>query len=216
MRGYQLGDGDYLMVEDDALKQLMPESDKTLSVKGFIECSEIDKLYFDRPYYLAPATSSDEDGFQHLAQTLEKEQAAALAEAVLFRRNRMVLIRPHDKTLVATTLNFDYEVRSSQTAFKNLPEPKFDADLLELAAHIIQTRMGDFHPSDYEDRYNGALRELVEAKIAGKAIKPRKPEAADNIVDLREALRQSAKNAPKGKRRSTAAPRSSSSSSKAS
>lgn len=176
MRGYQLEDGDYVMVENDALKQLMPESDKTLVVQGFIECDDIDKLYFDKPYYLAPAEGKDEEGFSHFAQALEEKQAAALAEAVLFRRNRAVLISPHEKTLIATTLNYDYEVRSAKTPFKNLQEPKFDEGLLELASHIIQTRMGDFHPSDYTDRYNSALRELVKATREGRQHHLARPE----------------------------------------
>lgn len=199
VRGYRLDDGDYVMVEEEALKQLMPESDKTLSVKGFIACGDVDKLYFDKPYYLAPAAAKDEEGFTLFTQALQKKDVAALAEAVLFRRNRSLLLRTHENALIATTLNFDYEVRSAKSAFRGLPEPGFDAELLELAGHIIKTRMGTFDPADYQDRYNGALRKLVEAKMAGRKIEPRRPAKEDNIIDLRDALRRSAKADGKGK-----------------
>lgn len=203
IRGYQTDDGDYILVENDALKQLMPESEKVMAVKSFIACDDIDKLYFDKPYYLAPAADGDEEAFRHFAEALKNKEAAAFAEAVLFRRNRAVLIRPHEHTLVAHTLNYDYEVRSAKNAFKTLPEPDHDPELLELAGHIIETRMGRFDPADYQDRYNAALRELVQAKIEGREIKAPRLEPQDNVIDLREALRRSAGAGGKAKRKTT-------------
>ena len=202
VRGYKLDDGNYVMVEDEALKALMPESDKTLTVTKMLTCDEIDKLYFDKPYYLAPAEDKDEDDFRQLTHALEKNQAAAFAEAVLFRRNRAVLIRPHEGTLIATTLDYDYEVRSAANAFKALSEPDYDEELLELAGHIIDKRMARFVPSDYQDRYNDALRELVEAKLEGREIKAPKRVKEDNVVNLRDALRQSAEQEDKPKKKS--------------
>ncbi len=192
VRGFQLDNGDYVVVEGDEIAKLMPESDKVIRIDNFIACDEIDKLYFDRPYFLAATDGDSEDALSLLAQAMEKQGVAAIAEAVLFRRNRILIIRPHKKSLIATTLNFDYEVRSQATTFKSIPEQEFDDEMLELAGHIIKKRAGTFDPSAYPDRYNDALAELVQAKIEGRAIKKHVEEKRDNVVDLKEALRRSA------------------------
>ncbi len=192
VRGFQLDNGDYVVVEGDEIAKLMPESDKVIRIDNFIACDEIDKLYFDRPYFLAATDGDGEDALSLLAQAMEKQGVAAIAEAVLFRRNRILIIRPHKKSLIATTLNFDYEVRSQATTFKSIPEQEFDDEMLELAGHIIKKRAGTFDPSAYPDRYNDALAELVQAKIEGRAIKKHVEEKRDNVVDLKEALRRSA------------------------
>jgi len=192
VKGFELENGDHLVIEGDELAELMPDGNKVIRVKNFLECDEVDKLYFDKPYYLSPSTDEDREALSLLAQTLREKKVAALAEAILFRRNRMVLIRPDGDAVIATTLNYDYEVRSQTAAFKSIPDMEFDDEMLELAGHIIKKRAGKFDPSSYSDRYNDALVELVEAKIAGKTIKKRAPEKRDNVINLREALRESA------------------------
>ena len=101
--------------------------------------------------------------------------------------------------LVATTLNFDYEVRSAEAAFRDIPQRKIEGEMLELARHIIQTKMGEFDPSNFDDRYEAALEELVKAKIEGRKIKPKAAPKAAKVVDLMEALRASAKMGGAGK-----------------
>ncbi|TCM58249.1 Ku protein [Rhizobium sp. PP-F2F-G48] len=191
IKGYPLDNGDYIAIEGDDLAALMPDSDKVLNVTRFIALDEIDTLYFDRPYHLAPVEDHDAETLALLARTMREEKVAAIAEAILFRRNRTVLIRPQDDTLIATTLNFDYEVRSAKTAFKSIPEIDFDEEMLELAGHIIGTKSGSFDPETYSDRYNDALADLVKAKIEGRSIEKKTPPKPDNVVDLKEALRQS-------------------------
>lgn len=192
VKGYELENGDHIVIEGDELAELLPDANKTIRIKNFLDCTEIDKLYFDKPYYLSPSTDQDREALSLLAQTLKDRQVAALAEAILFRRNRMLLIRLDGDALIATTLNYDYEVRSQAAAFKSIPDIEFDDEMLELAGHIIKKRAGKFDPSHYSDRYNDALTELVQAKIEGKTIKKREPEKRDNVIDLKEALRQSA------------------------
>ncbi|TCP85172.1 Ku protein [Rhizobium sp. PP-CC-2G-626] len=191
IKGYPLDNGDYIAIEGNELAALMPDSDKVLKVTRFIALDAIDTLYFDKPYHLAPVEDHDAETLALLARTMRDENVAAIAEAILFRRNRTVLIRPQDDTLIATTLNFDYEVRSAKTAFKSVPEIEFDEEMLELAGHIIGTKSGTFEPESYTDRYNDALAELVKAKIEGRTIEKKAPPKHDNVVDLKEALRQS-------------------------
>lgn len=202
VKGYERDNGDYIIIEGDEIAKLMPESDKVIRIRHFLECDEIDKLFFDKSYYLAPTQDGGEEALTLLAKAMQDENVVALGEAVLFRRNRMLLIRPSGKALIATTLNFGYEVRAESTVFKSIPDIQFDDEMLELAGHIIQTRAGTFDPAEYSDRYNDALAELVKAKIEGREIQRRPAPKEDNVIDLKEALRRSA-NADGGKKTRT-------------
>ena len=193
VKGYQLDNGEYIVIEGDEIAGVMPESDKVLNVQNFVPYNEINKLYFDKPYYLAPVSGDDGEALGLIARAMRDQKVAAIAEAVLFRRNRTVLIRPQDDYIVATTLSFDYEVRKPDTVFKDIPEMKFDKEMLELAGHIIGTKKGTFNPQEYEDRYEAALSELVKAKIEGRELPKAKPKPQGKVIDLMDALRQSAK-----------------------
>ncbi|MGA6116476.1 MULTISPECIES: Ku protein [Agrobacterium] len=207
VKGYELDNGDHIVIEGDEIAKLMPESDKVIRVSHFLPCDEIDKLYFDKSYYLAPGGEGGEEALTLLARAMDDENVAALGEAVLFRRNRVLLIRPSGTALVATTLNFSYEVRSQTSVFKSIPDIEFDEEMLELAGHIIEKRAGTFDPADYSDRYNDALAELVKAKIEGREITKQPPRREDNIIDLKEALRRSAGAGADSKKKATAAGR---------
>ncbi len=201
VRGYQLDDGNYVLIEPDVLSNLVPHSDKTIAVRHFLPCDAVDKLYFDKPYYLAPAEKNDEEAFRAFGDALEETSTVAFAEAVLFRRNRALIVRVHEGTLLASTLNYDYEVRSARNAFRGLSEPNYDQELLDLAGHLIQTKMSRFDPTAYHDRYNAALMELVQAKMEGRKLPEAKREPEDKVINLREALRLSAKDVEgRGKR----------------
>ena len=192
IKGYEVSSGEYVTLEPDEVAAAVPESDKTLEIDAFLACTDIDDVYFDKPYYLAPADKSAHEAFGLIREGMRKKKVAALARTVLFRRERTVLIRPHDVGLIGTTLNFDYEVRSSADAFSDLPKTKIQGEIMDLAKHIIGTKRGEFDPSKFDDRYEAALAELVKAKIEGKKITPRKPKAPAKVTDLMEALRQSA------------------------
>lgn len=191
VKGYEIENGQYIVLEPDEVAAAVPHSDKTLNIDAFIPCSEIDSVYFDKPYYLAPDRMGTE-AFVLLRDGMKRAKVAAIARTVLFRRLRTVLIRPHGKGLIATTLNFDYEVRSSAEAFEELPDLKIEGEMLELAAHIIGTKKGTFDASTFDDRYEAAVAELVKAKIEGRALPKKKAAAVPKENDLLQALRESA------------------------
>lgn len=199
VKGYDRGDGDYVMLEPDEIAEAIPESDKTLDVATFLPCDEIDDLFFDRPYYVTPSTPVAAEAFGLIRDAMAKRETAALARTVIFRRMRSILIRPHAAGMIATTLNFDYEVRPAESAFDGIRKLKIESEMLELAEHIIRTKAGRFAPETFDDRYESALAELVKAKIEGRKIKPvKRPEPA-KVVNLLDALRQSAKAGQGGK-----------------
>ncbi|MFZ0603755.1 MAG: Ku protein, partial [Roseiarcus sp.] len=131
-------------------------------------------------------------------------RVAAVADAVLFRRARTVLIRPLGSGLVASTLNYDYEVRSAAEAFSGIPATAVTGEMLDLAAHIIKTKQGKFDPREFQDRYEDALAELVRLKLEGKAIPKRAPPRGEVTVNLMQALRDSAGAAPRPSAKTTA------------
>lgn len=192
VKGYEAHEGSYVILEPDEIAAAVPDSDKVLKVDSFITCSQIETTFFDKPYYLLPANDAGEEAFALIREALRKKEAAAIAHTVLFRRLRPVLIRAHRQGLIATTLNFDYEVRSAKQAFKDIPRLKIAKEMLELAQHIIKTKAGKFDPDKVEDRYEEALAELVKAKIEGRKIIPFKRPEPTKPNDLLEALRMSA------------------------
>lgn len=202
VKGYEVGEGEYVLVEPEEIAETIPESDKTIRIEAFVPCDEVDTVYFDRPYYIAPSGAAGADSFAVIREGMRRQNVAALARAVLFRRVRTVLLRPQGPGLVASTLNFDHEVRSAADMFDDLPELKIEGEMLDLAKHIIDTKSGEFDPRDFDDRYDQALAELVKAKMEGRELKLPKPPKETKVVSLMDALRESAKaskKAPKKK-----------------
>jgi DNA end-binding protein Ku len=192
VKGFDIGNGDYIMIDPEEVAAVVPDSDKMLEAEAFIPCGKIDDVYFDKPYYLVPVEDADQDAFTSIRDALIKTSATAIARTVLFRRMRTVLIRAHGKGIIATTLNYDYEVRSSKEAFKDVAKIKVESEMLDLAKHIIGTKRGDFDPAKFDDRYEDALAALVKAKAEGKALPKPKPIKVSKPNDLLKALRESA------------------------
>jgi DNA end-binding protein Ku len=198
VKGYEVNKDEYVVLEPEEILAAVPESDKTLSVLAFIATSEVDDVYFDRPYYLGPSDRSAEEAFALIREGLRAADVSAVAQTVLFRRVRTMLIRADGAELAATTLNYDYEVRAAEDAFADVPSIKIKGEMLELAKHIIDTKRGAFDPAAFHDRYEAALAELVKAKLEGRAIEAPKPPKPQRAADLMAALRESAGLGPGG------------------
>ncbi len=214
VKGYEISQGQYVILEPKEIQEAIPESDKTIRIEAFLPSTEVDTAYFDKPYFLAPSGSIANEGFALLSEGMRREKVAAIGRAVLFRKLRTVLLRSQGPLLYAHTLHFNYEVRPATEIFDEVPDLKIEGEMLDLAKHIIQTKSGTFDPREFDDRYEEALAELVKAKIAGREFKAPKPPKETKVVDLMDALRKSAeaagRPAPKakaGKKKTEAAPR---------
>ncbi|NKM20572.1 Ku protein [Rhizobium laguerreae] len=190
-KGFEIENGQYIIIDPEEISAAIPGSNKTLEIGAFIPCSDVDDVYFDKPYYLTPDKMGG-DAFVALRDAMKKSMVAAIARTVLFRRMRTVLIRPHGKGLIASTLNYDYEVRSSEKAFEEMPKLKIEGEMLDLAKHIISTKKGEFDPATFDDRYEAALADLVKAKLEGKSLPKPKKVQVSKPNDLLAALRESA------------------------
>lgn len=198
-KAYETADGQQIILDPEEIEAAIPESDKTIRIDAFVPCADIETVYFDRPYFLAPPSGILGESFAVLREGMRRKKVAAIGKAVLFRRARTLLLRAQGPGLVAHSLNFDYEVRRPKDIFDDLPKLKIEGEMLDLARHIIDTKSGKFDPRSFEDRYDDALAELVRAKMEGKEIKAPKPPRETKVVSLMDALRQSVKSADRKK-----------------
>jgi DNA end-binding protein Ku len=191
VKGYEVDNGQYIVLTPEEIEAAVPESTKVIELENFVPCVEVERLAIERPYYLAPSDAVAVEAFALIREAMRQADVAGIGRTVLFRRDRVLLLFPEGQGLLANLLHFDYEMRDESSAFSEIPKGKMDKEMLDLGKHIIKGKMGEFDPNAFEDRYDEALKELIRAKQRGEKIKPR-PEPKRNVVDLREALRQSA------------------------
>jgi DNA end-binding protein Ku len=193
VKGYKVDNGDYLLFEDDELDNVALESTHTIDIDEFVPISEVDRIYLDESYYIVPQDEVAQEAFAVIREAMRKEQLAGLARVVVYRRERILLLRPRGKGLLATALRYKNEVRDEDDYFDEIPDIKVPADMVKLATHILDTKKGKFQPEKFEDRYETALLDLIKAKKAGKpAPAPSEPRPS-NVINLMDALRRSAK-----------------------
>jgi DNA end-binding protein Ku len=194
IKGYELPSGDYLLIEPDDLKQLKPSTEHTLDVSETIDLKSIDQRYMDKPYYVVPADAMSEEPFAVISAALQKKNAAARASIVLYQRGREVVIQAHGDGLMMTTLRNAKDIVSEKAIFDGIHVPKTDSEMVEIATLLIDKKIGKFDPSKFEDRYENALVEMIDAKKTGKKLP--KPSAApkENVVNLADILRKSLEN----------------------
>jgi len=191
-RGYEIGLNQFMPVEDEALEALRLESTHTIDIEKFVPRSEIDERYLDSPYYLVPENQVGQDAFAVIREAMKRKNMVGLGRVVISRRERIVMLEPLDKGLMATTLHYAYEIRNAAEYFEDIPSIKLPGEMVELAEHILDTKAGHFDAREFEDRYENAVVEMLKRKQAG--LPPaEQPEAAapTNVVNLMDALRRS-------------------------
>jgi DNA end-binding protein Ku len=191
VKGYQFSKGQYVMVEDADLEALKLESTKTIELETFVPQSEIDEIYLDSPYYLAPDDKVAEEAFAVIRDAMMKKKVAGIGRVVLSRRERMLMLHPRGKGMMATTLRYPYEVRQDAEYFSDIHDVKLSDEMLDIAQEIIARKAGHFEPAKFTDRYEEALVEMLRAKQSGQVFTT--PEAAEpgNVVNIMDALRKS-------------------------
>ena len=190
-KGYEVAKGEYLMLEDDELKAVTIESNHTINIERFVPSADIDTLYLDTPYYLAPTDRVGEEAFAVIREAMRAEKVVGLARAVLFRRERVLKLEPSGKGIVATSLHFANEVHAAESYFSEIPDLDLPKEMLELAKHIIHKMAGAFEPDRFEDRYENALIELIRSKQKGMPVKAQTAHRHTNVINLMDALRRS-------------------------
>jgi DNA end-binding protein Ku len=191
-RGYEVSRDQHVPIEDEELDKISIESTHTIDIESFVPRAEIDERYMDSPYYLAPTDEVGQEAFIVIREAMREKKMVGLGRVVLYRRERILMLEPFDKGLLATALRYGYEVRDAQPYFEDIPDVELPKEMRQLASHILETKAGHFDPSTFEDRYENALVELLKTKQAGLPMPkdtPKRPAA--RVINLMDALRRS-------------------------
>lgn len=202
-RGYEYSKGEFILVEEDELDAIALESNHTIEIDSFVPRDQIDERYLDNAYYITPDDKVGQEAFAVIRDAMKGKRMAALGRVVLSKRERVIMLQPWGKGILAETLRYPYEVRDAADYFDGIEDVKIRKDMLELAEHILETKEADFDPSQWVDHYEEAVVAMLKKKQAGIAPPKGKPaEPARNVINLMDALKRSIateKGAPKAK-----------------
>jgi DNA end-binding protein Ku len=191
VKGYEAGKGSYIYVEDQELETIRIESTHTIDIENFVPREQVDERYLETPYYIAPDDKVAQEAFAVIRDAMRDKGKAGVGRVVISRRERMVLLEPLGKGILATLLRYPYEVRGEEAYFEDIPDLNLPTEMRDLAGHIIDTKAADFDPSKFEDRYENAMIELIRSKQTGKAPEVTEAPRPSNVVNLMDALRRS-------------------------
>jgi DNA end-binding protein Ku len=192
VKGYEIEKDHYVVVTEDEIDNVRLETTRTIDIERFVDEADIDRLYWDDPYYLAPDGEMAVEAFTVIREAMDRAGKVALARVVMHQRERLLALEPRDRGILAYTLRTHDEVRDPKEIFGHIPHSKPNAAMIEIAAKIIEQQEGPFDPSDFTDRYEDALRKLIreKQKAHGRKVTAPEPKEAE-VIDLMEALRRS-------------------------
>lgn len=208
VKGFDLGKGEYVLIDPEELDDLKIEAKKTLDLVQFVDQSEIDPIWYDRPYYIAADDELAEEAYAVLRDALRSARRVGLGQFVMRGREYIAAIKPCGQGLMLETLRFADEVRQAAPYFSSLADEEPDKELLDLAAELIERKTAPFDPKQFKDSYTETVRELIDARAKKKAVHIEDDEAPSGgaqIIDLVDALKRSVRNT-KGARGNGKAP----------
>lgn len=207
VKGYEVKKGQYVMVEPDELAEFAPRATRTIDIEDFVALDEIDPIYFDATYYLAPENSDGaRKAYALLQKAMEEQGKVAIGRLVMRSKQYLAAIRPLDKVLAVSTMRFHDEV-VSPSDIEGIPTgrsaPRAAPGEVKMAAQIIDSMSREWDPKRYEDTYRVQVLDFLKKKAAGKEIVvEEEPEEQAEVVDLMAALEASLEAAKKGGSRS--------------
>jgi DNA end-binding protein Ku len=205
VKGYEVDKGRYITVTDDDLDSVRIEAKKVIDLVRFVDQTAIDPLYFDRPFFVVPDGEGNEEAYVVLRQALKDTNQVGLGQMAIRGQGSLVAVKSCGRGILLETLRYADEVRRSDAFFADIPDLKFDTDLVDLAKELIQRKKGPFKPEEFKDAYTVALRELLDRKIKNEPIREAPDEPTTGVViDLMEALKRSLGNGAAAARRPAA------------
>lgn len=202
VKGYDLGGGDHVVVEPDELADIAPGRSKSIEIESFVDLDEIDPIFFQRTYWLAPTDEKYEHSYTLLCQALTRTNRAGIAGLVLRSKQYLCLVRADRDVLALETLHFADEIRDPATALPEIPKPTAaKGKELDMAVELIESMSTTWQPEEHRDTYNERVDELIESKREGrKVLAESGPPEPTDVVDLTDALRRSVPSRRSGKR----------------
>ena len=206
VKGWEVAKGEFVLVEESDLEAVALQRSQSIEILRFVELADVDPMYFDRTYYLAPASAdAARRPYVLLLRAMQETGMAAVGKFVLWGKENLCLIRPQGDSLALETLFFADDVRSKEEIEEAVEGTQVQKAELDLAGQVIQSLVGEWKPDDFENDYRRDLRAMLDAKLAGEAIARPAPAPETPVVDLMEALRRSV--ADVQERRGAAAPK---------
>jgi DNA end-binding protein Ku len=192
VKGYEVEKDRYIVVSDEEIAAVRLESTHAIDIDRFVDTNEIDRLYWNDPYYLVPDGKGAAEAFGVIREAMSRAAKIALGRLVLHQRERRVALEPDGKGMIVWSLRYHDEIRDAGEYFDSIPDGRPAAPMVEIATRIIEQLEGPFDPSEFVDRYEDALRELIRARQKGtkSIVRDAAPEES-NVVDLMDALRRS-------------------------
>jgi DNA end-binding protein Ku len=192
VKGWEVTKGEFVVVEEEDLEAVALQRSNSIEILRFVKLEEVDPVYFDRTYYLAPASAeAQRRPYVLLLQAMKETGMAAIGKFVLWGKENLCLIRPHGDSLALETLFFAEDVRSRNDIEEAVAETEVKKPELALAQQVIESIAGDFDPEEFRNEYRDDLRQMLEAKLSGQELARPEPVPETPVVDLMEALKRS-------------------------
>jgi DNA end-binding protein Ku len=192
VKGWEVAKGEFVLVEESDLEAVALQRSQSIEILRFVELADVDPMYFDRTYYLAPAgADAARRPYVLLLRAMQETGMAAVGKFVLWGKENLCLIRPQGDALALETLFFADDVRSKSEIEEAVESTQVQKAELDLAGQVIQSLVGEWNAAEFENEYRRDLRAMLEAKLAGEAITRPAPAPEQPVVDLMEALRRS-------------------------
>jgi DNA end-binding protein Ku len=196
-KGFEVEKGEYVLLEPEEIEKVKLESRKTLELTQFVDHSDIDPIYFDKPYFVVPADDLAEEAFVVLREALRQAKKVGVGQLAMRGQEYVVSLKACGRGMVLETLRYADEVNKASSYFRDIGDAKPDADLLDLAQTLINKKSSDFDASIFENRYIEALKSLIAEKQKKKGKRVIQDNSSDapakgsNVVDLMAALKKS-------------------------
>ena len=206
LKGYEVEKGEYVLLEPEEIEKVKLESRKTLELTQFVELSDIDPIYYDKPYFVVPADDLAEEAFVVLREALRQAKKVGIGQLAMRGQEYVVSLKACGRGMVLETLRYADEVNKASSYFRDIGDAKPDPDLLELAQTLIAKKAGAFDASTFQNRYIDALKALIaeKQKKKGKRViqdtSSDAPSKGSNVIDLMAALKKSLDSAPAAKK----------------
>jgi DNA end-binding protein Ku len=203
VKGFEISKGEYVTVTPEEIDSVRLESTKTIDIDKFVPAEEIDRLYWDHPYFLVPDGKMAAEPFAVIRSAMEKAGNVALGRVVMSQRERILALEPRGHGIIATTLRSHDEVLDFKQAFAHIPNARPEREMISIAEKIMGQKAASFNPESFKDRYETALRALIKEKEKGHEIVHPEEVEPTNVIDLMEALQNSLRGGKAGARKSS-------------
>jgi len=201
VKGYEISKNHYVVLSNDELQAVKLETTRVMEIDRFVDDKDIDRLYWNDPYYLLPDEKGPAEAYSVIREALRVTGRIALGRVVMHTRERLVALEPREKGILVYTLRMSDEVIPAKNAFSNISAAKPDPKMVDIARKIIEQQEGDFEPAKFHDRYENALRDLIRRKQKGEKLVTAEPVEEDNVIDLMAALKKSLQQKSAGAKR---------------